>query len=92
MKNGNPIKDSLLYRNTNFASSKINMKEIEKNKEKTCRSQRVNSNHFVYCSKYSNVRNTSINKEKENDIFNKTNDVINEEGIDHPNPLTFYFI
>ena len=87
MKNGNPIKDSLLYRNTNFASSKINMKEIEKNKEKTCRSQRVNSNHFVYCSKYSNVRNTSINKEKENDIFNKTNDVINEEGIDHPNPL-----
>jgi len=70
MKNENPIRNSLLPRNSNFVSKKINM---EKNKEKINRSQRVNSNHFVYCSKYSNVRNTSINKEKEkeNDISNK---------------------
>ena len=91
MKNENPIKNSLIYRNSYFASKKINMKEnekeIENNKEIISRSQRVNSNHFVYCSKYSNVRNTSINKEKENDIFNRTNDLINEEGLDHPNPL-----
>ena len=91
MKNENPIKNSLIYRNSYFASKKINMKEnekeIENNKEIISRSQRVNSNHFVYCSKYSNVRNTSINKEKENDISNRTNDLINEEGLDHPNPL-----
>ena len=89
MKNENPIRNSLLPRNSNFVSKKINMKEkeIEKNKEKINRSQRVNSNHFVYCSKYSNVRNTSINKEKENDISNKANNLIDEEGLDHPNPL-----
>ena len=91
MKNENPIRNSLLHRNNNFVSKKINMKEkeqdIENNKAKIKRSQRVNSNHFVYCSKYSNVRNTSINKEKENDISNKANDLINEEGLDHPNPL-----
>ena len=88
MKNENPIRNSLLPRNSNFVSKKINM---EKNKEKINRSQRVNSNHFVYCSKYSNVRNTSINKEKEkekeNDISNKANNFIDEEGLDHPNPL-----
>ena len=86
MKNENPIRNSLLPRNSNFVSKKINM---EKNKEKINRSQRVNSNHFVYCSKYSNVRNTSINKEKEkeNDISNKANNLIDEEGLDHPNPL-----
>lgn len=86
MKNENPIRNSLLPRNSNFVSKKINM---EKNKEKINRSQRVNSNHFVYCSKYSNVRNTSINKEKEkeNDISNKGNNLIDEEGLDHPNPL-----
>ena len=91
MKNENPIRNSLLPRNSNFVSKKINMKEkekeIEKNKDKINRSQRVNSNHFVYCSKYSNVRNTSINKEKENNISNKANDLIDEEGLDHPNPL-----
>ena len=93
MKNENPIRNSLLPRNSNFVSKKINMKEkekeIEKNKDKINRSQRVNSNHFVYCSKYSNVRNTSINKEKEkeNDISNKANNFIDEEGLDHPNPL-----
>lgn len=86
MKNENPIRNSLLPRNSNFVSKKINM---EKNKEKINRSQRVNSNHFVYCSKYSNVRNTSINKEKEkeNDISYKANNLIDEEGLDHPNPL-----
>ena len=91
MKNENPIRSTLLNRNSNFESKKRDMKEnekeIEKNKEKINRSQRVSSNHFVYCSKYSNVRNTNINREKEDDISNIANDLLNEEGLDHPNPL-----
>ena len=57
MQNENPIKNALLNRNIIGSTRQRNMQNIkedqkDKNKENINRSQRVNSNHFVYCSKY----------------------------------------
>ena len=92
MINEDQIKNALLHRNKNFSSRQRNIrndieKELERNKERINRSQRVNTNHFVYCSKYSNVRNTSYRGAIEKDKSNKANNLIDDEGLDHPIPL-----
>ena len=87
MINEDQIKTALLNRNRDYFS---NQRNIQNDKEKELgrinRSQRVNSNHYVYCSKYSNVRNTSY-REKEADKSNKAKNLIDDEGLDHPIPL-----
>ena len=93
MQNENPIKNALLSKNIKGSTRQRNMQNIkedqkEKNKENINRSQRVNSNHFVYCSKYSNLNNSmNIKREKDNNTKKSVNAIINDEGLDHPNPL-----
>ena len=87
MINDDQNKTSLLNRNRDYISYQRNTRNNkEKELERINRSQRVNTNHFVYCSKYSNVRNTSY-RAKENDKSNKTKNLIDDEGLDHPIPL-----
>lgn len=93
MQNENPIKNALLNRNIIGSTRQRNMQNIkedqkDKNKENINRSQRVNSNHFVYCSKYSNLNNSmNVKREKEDNTKKSVNTIINDEGLDHPNPL-----
>jgi len=92
MINEDQIKSALLHGNREYASRQINFrndneKDLERNIERINRSQRVNTNHFVYCSKYSNVRNCSYSRSIENNKSNKANDIIDDEGLDHPIPL-----
>jgi len=93
MQNENPIKNALLNRNIKGSTRQRNKQNInenqkERNKDNINRSQRVNSNHFVYCSKYSNLNNSmNIKREKEENTRKSVNSIINDEGLDHPNPL-----
>ena len=87
MINEDQIKSALLNRNRDYISNQRYFRnEKENDLERINRSQRANTNHFVYCSKYSNVRNTSY-RAKENDISNKAKNIIDDEGLDHPVPL-----
>ena len=87
MINEDQIKTALLNRNRDYFSNQRNIQnDKEKELRRINRSQRVNSNHYVYCSKYSNVRNTSY-REKETDKSIKLKNLIDDEGLDHPIPL-----
>lgn len=87
MINEDQIKSALLNRNRDYISNQRYFRnEKENDLERINRSQRANTNHFVYCSKYSNVRNTSY-RAKENDKSNKAKNLIDDEGLDHPIPL-----
>ena len=87
MINEDQIKTALLNRNRDHIPYQRNIQnDKEKELGRINRSQRLNTNHFVYCSKYSNVRNTSY-RAKENDKSNKTKNLIDDEGLDHPIPL-----
>jgi len=87
MINEDQIKSALLNRNRDYISNQRYFRnEKEKDLERINRSQRANTNHFVYCSKYSNVRNTSY-RAKEDDKSNKAKNLIDDEGLDHPIPL-----
>ena len=93
MQSENPIKNALLNRNIKGLTRQRNKQNIkedqkEKNKENNNRSQRVNSNHFVYCSKYSNLNNSlNIKRGKEDNTKKSVNSIMNDDGLDHPNPL-----
>ena len=87
MINEDQTKSALLNRNRDYTSNQRHFRnEKEKVLERINRSQRANTNHFVYCSKYSNVRNTSY-RAKENGKSNKAKNLIEDEGLDHPIPL-----
>ena len=87
MINEDQIKTALLNRNRDYLSNQRNIQnDREKELRRINRSQRVNTNHFVYCSKYSNVRNASY-REKETDKSNRAKNLIDDEGLDHPIPL-----
>lgn len=87
MKNGNSLRNSLLSQNIH-SSKNQKFQQKEKENENNNRSHR-SLNHFVYCSKYSNISNNNANIKKE---INKKISVNNdskeeEEGLDHPKPL-----
>ena len=87
MKNGNSLRNSLLSQNIH-SSKNQKFQQKEKENENNNRSHR-SLNHFVYCSKYSNISNNNANIKKEiNKKINDNNDSKEEEeGLDHPKPL-----